>query len=201
MTIGRETMSNVDHAWLRMDDPTNLMMITGVLTFSEPLSYERVVETVETRLLRFDRFRQRAVLPRGPLGSAYWEPDPQFDVTAHIKQVRLPDGSDQDDLQQLVSHLMSIPLDRERPLWQYHLVENYQGGSALITRLHHCIADGIALMRVLLSMTDEAEAAPIQPLHRPVSTVLNLGRGDRSAQSPVNPTDDRPPRQKSKEDP
>src|SRR5690606_30932476 len=52
------------------------------------------------------------------------------------------------------SQLASSPLDKHRPLWQFQLVERYQGGSALVARLHHSYADGIALVQVLLSLTD-----------------------------------------------
>lgn len=159
MAAHRERVSNVDTAWLRMDDPTNLMMITGVLTFGERLPYERLWEIVEERLLRFDRFRQRIVQPRTRLGSLYWETDPRFDLDHHLRRAALPAPQDQETLQQLVSELMSVPLDRNRPLWQFHLVEEYENGSALIARLHHAIADGIALMRVLLSLTDDGPAS------------------------------------------
>ena len=54
----------------------------------------------------------------------------------------------------------ATPLDPARPLWQFHLVDNYDGGSALIARIHHCYADGIALVRVMLSMTDAAPQRP-----------------------------------------
>src|SRR3546814_9532554 len=57
-------------------------------------------------------------------------------------------------LERFVSQLASSPLDKHRPLWQFHLVERYQGGSALVARLHHSYADGIALVQVLLSLTD-----------------------------------------------
>jgi len=162
MAARRERVSNVDTAWLRMDDPTNLMMIVGVLTFGEPLPYERLCEIVEERLLRYDRFRQRVVPPRTRLGSHYWETDPRFDLDIHLRRAALPEPQDQKMLQQLVSDLMSVPLDPNRPLWQFHLVEEYQGGSALIARLHHAIADGIALMRVLLSLTDDGPQPPTE---------------------------------------
>ena len=57
---------------------------------------------------------------------------------------------------------------RRGPLWQFHLVDNYAGGSALIARIHHCYADGIALVRVLLSMTDAGpDGPPAMPSRRP----------------------------------
>jgi WS/DGAT/MGAT family acyltransferase len=51
---------------------------------------------------------------------------------------------------------MSTPLDFSKPLWQFLYVENYRGGSAVVAKIHHCIADGIALVRVLLSLTDDS---------------------------------------------
>jgi len=59
-------------------------------------------------------------------------------------------------LERFVSQLASSPLDKTKPLWQFHLVEHYQGGSALVARIHHSYADGIALVQVLLSLTDTA---------------------------------------------
>ena len=75
-------------------------------------------------------------------------------------RVALPGTAGKQELQALVSRLASTPLDPARPLWQFHLVENFAGGSALIARIHHCYADGIALVQVLLSMTDAAPNGP-----------------------------------------
>jgi len=58
-----------------------------------------------------------------------------------------------------VSDVMSTPLDFAKPLWHMHLIDGYRGGSVLLTRIHHSIADGIALVRVLLSLTDESAGA------------------------------------------
>src|SRR5208337_4696391 len=55
----------------------------------------------------------------------------------------------------LAGELASAPFNAGRPLWSFHLVERYQGGSALIVRIHHCYADGIALMHVLANLADE----------------------------------------------
>ena len=57
----KEPISKVDTAWLRMEQPTNLMMINGVLTLEGPLDYEKLLETIEQRFLTFRRFRQKAV--------------------------------------------------------------------------------------------------------------------------------------------
>ena len=55
---------------------------------------------------------------------------------------------------------MSTPLDFTKPLWQMHLIENVNGGCAIVMRLHHCIGDGVALVKVLLGMTDKEADAP-----------------------------------------
>ena len=158
--LHRETFSNVDAAWLHMESPTNTAMITGVLMFDEPLDFEWFKATVAYRLLQHDRFRQRVHEPDLGLGMPAWEDDPDFDLDRHILRVQLPEPGDQAALQDLVGSLMSTQLDFSIPLWQFHFVENFEGGVAIVGRLHHCIGDGLALMQVLLSLTDEDPDAP-----------------------------------------
>lgn len=155
-----ECFSSVDAAWLRMDSPTNLAVITGVITFSGKAELKRVKDTLERRMLVHRRFRQRARLPVHALGLPRWELDPDFDIDRHILPLELPEPADEPTLQQVVGELMSQPLDPDRPLWIFYLVENYTRGSALICRLHHCIADGLALVQVLLATTDLEPDAP-----------------------------------------
>lgn len=151
----REKMANVDVAWLRMEHPTNLMMITGVMVLEQPLDIARLKSTIQQRVLdRFPRFSQRVVDVGFPLKSYHWEIDPNFEIDSHIHRIALPAPADQHMLQDFVSSMMSVPLDFNKPPWHFYLIEDYEGGSALFSRLHHCIADGIALMQVLLSMTD-----------------------------------------------
>jgi len=168
MAIGkRERMSSVDTAWLRMDRPSNLMMICGVLIVSDRVTLARLKSTISQRFLRFTRFRQRAVQTAA---GAFWETDASFDLARHVLRARLGAAASKQDLEALVSELISAPLDHRRPLWQFHLVENYAGGSAIVMRIHHCYADGIALIQVMLSMTDAdrsgklpGPASPPQP--------------------------------------
>lgn len=151
-----EAMSNVDAAWLHMEDRTNLMIITGVLSFYEKLEFSALKELIEDRLLGYDRFRQRVVEPALPMTGPRWVEDEHFNLRSHLQRVALPDPGGQEELQEMVSTLMSTPLDSTKPLWQFQYIENYRGGSAVVARIHHCIADGIALVRVLLGMTDDS---------------------------------------------
>lgn len=155
-------MSKVDAAWLHMERPTNLMMITGFYEFAGPVDYGRFRETVAQRLVApFRRFRQRVMEPRRPLASPTWETDPRFDLDLHVHRVGLPAPGDDMALRTLVADLASTPLDFAKPPWQVHLVEGYQGQrSVAVFRLHHCIADGIALIQVMLSMCDTAVDPP-----------------------------------------
>jgi len=147
----RESMSSVDVAWLRMDRPSNLMVICGVLVLHERVTLASLRATIANRFLKYPRFRQR---PFAALSGFEWQADENFDPADHITRVALPKGAGDAALEALVSRLVSTPLDPDRPLWHFHLVESYQAGSALILRIHHCYADGIALIEVLLSMTD-----------------------------------------------
>ena len=158
--MSREPLSSVDAAWLRMEDPTNLMMINGIFTFPALVDMEHLRAIIKYRFLKFNRFRQRVVQPALSLHNAYWEDDPNFDLDSHIQRIALPAPGDQTALQELVSSLMSHPLDFSKPLWQIHVVENYGEGCAIVTRLHHCIADGMSLVFVLLSMTDLSAKSP-----------------------------------------
>ena len=152
-------MSSVDTAWLRMDRPSNLMMICGVLSFGEQLTLARLKSTLSDRFLRFKRFRQR---PTQTATGAYWEEDADFDIDAHVRRVTLRGAAGKVELESLVSELMATPLDPSKPLWQFDLVEGYEGGSAVVVRIHHCYADGIALIQVMLSMTDADREGRVQ---------------------------------------
>lgn len=153
--LRREPMSRVDTAWLRMERPTNPMMITGVLMFAEPMSLAQLKRVIQQRFLAYARFRQKPV--DGAAG-AQWVEDEHFDLDWHVRLSGLPGrpgkASEKRALERFVSQLASSPLDPTKPLWQFHLVERYQGGSAVVARIHHCYADGIALVQVLLSLTD-----------------------------------------------
>jgi diacylglycerol O-acyltransferase len=152
--MARERMSNMDSVFVHIEDPTNLMMVTGVMIMGAPVDHARLGATIERRLLQFDRFRQRIVRSRLCRGNLYWEDDPGFDLAYHLRRASLPPPGDQAALQEAVSLLASTPLDLSRPPWQFHLIENYGQGSALICRLHHSLGDGMALVHVLLTLAD-----------------------------------------------
>ncbi|MFH2092162.1 MAG: wax ester/triacylglycerol synthase family O-acyltransferase [Pseudomonadota bacterium] len=155
-----ETMTQADNFWLSMDEPVNLMVITGFWEFAEPLDYNRLYATVEARLASFPRFRQKIIRPKTGLGLPKWVTDKHYDLASHLHRVALPEPGDKNELSAMISGLMTMALDPNKPLWDIHLIENYGSGCALFFRLHHCIADGIALMHVLHSTADTVPDAP-----------------------------------------
>jgi len=156
-----EPMSSVDSAWLRMDSPANLMMVSGALAFEKKVGFEEARELVAARLLKFPRFRQRVVSSNGLLKSLRWQDDPGFNIDRHFMKTELPAPGGEAEFQELAGKLMSEPLDQDHPLWQMRFIPDYQGGSALLCRFHHCMGDGIAMIYVMMSMTDESPDAPV----------------------------------------
>ena len=159
----RRSIGSVDTMWLNMDRPNNLMVIDGVMWFDQTLDFERLGPLIRRRLLgRYPVFSQRPVAPSIPFGMPQWEDDPDFDLSRHLKRVTLPAPGDQESLQRYVENRMSVPFDRAHPMWEFILVDGYLGGSALVSRFHHALADGIALSQVLLSLTDASPTDDLQ---------------------------------------
>ena len=161
MSANVERMSRVDTAWLRMDTEANLMMIVGVWLIEPQLALGELRERVQTSLLKYGRFRQKVV--EDALG-AQWVDDDHFDIAAHVvpEKLELSRGQSRlDALKAYVGDLTTQPLNPSRPLWQFHLFEDFETGrTALVARVHHCIADGIALISVMLSITDGGASPP-----------------------------------------
>ena len=174
--ISGERMTKVDTAWLRMDCDANLMMIMGVWQLAPGVKHAAVCERIENSLLKYNRFKQRVM---EDAAGATWVNDRKFDLANHVVLETLPraarGGHQQEALQDRVAALATQRLDPNRPLWQIHLIEDYLGpdgvkGSAMVVRIHHCIADGIALISVTMSMVDGG-APP--PERRKKETVVN----------------------------
>ena len=154
-------LSRVDNAWLRMDSDLNRMMIVGVWLLTPALGLARLQQRVTERLLRYARFRQVAV---ADAAGARWVDDPRFDLDHHVRLQALKrrrGESERAALQALCGRLAMQPLPADRPLWQLHLVPNYEGGSALVVRIHHAVGDGIALISVMNAITDDGPPPPI----------------------------------------
>jgi len=158
-------MSAADASWFHNDGPSNLAIVMGVVLTREPLDFNRVRQVYRERLVTFDRFRQRVVETGFPLPTPHWQDMPNFDIDQHLHHIGLPAPHDERALVGLINDIASTPLDHALPLWQVYLVDGVDGGSALIMRCHHCIADGTAMMILINRLYDPAPGAP--PLQAP----------------------------------
>ena len=176
MNTAREWATRSDVTWARMDTPQQPMVVTILLVLAAPLAEDRLRAVLTQRLLPFARFRQRLVRQ----GIRYaWIEDEAFELSAHLERRRLPEPADQAALEALVGEVASQPLAASRPLWRCVVVENAGSGCALLFRVHHCVADGIALLRVFLTLTDRAphpEELPVAPRTMPLEEQRNQAR-------------------------
>ncbi len=160
-----ERMSKVDTAWLRMDSPSNLMLIVGVWLIKPGVSYKDTRDRIEDRLLKYPRFSQHVQLDAT---GASWVTDTEFDISRHVLREKLPAAArkhPQQALQARLGELAMQPMDLRHPLWDFRLIEHFEGGSALLVRIHHCIADGLALIAVIQSLVDGGSEPPQRKAH------------------------------------
>jgi diacylglycerol O-acyltransferase / wax synthase len=176
--MSTHTMSSADAAWLHMDRPTNLMVINSLLWFDRPIALDDLRAIYAERIVgRFDRFSQLAV--EGATGP-HWE-DVEVDLDLHLHHVALPWPGDRAALEALVADRIAMPLDRARPPWEVYLIDGFGDGCAVLSRMHHSIADGIALARVMLTLADGADDGPFTHGGRRGSLLGTVAHGTVSA--------------------
>lgn len=158
----RQRLGVQDALWLEMDKPGNLMVVDSLFWTVTPIDWDRYRADARERL--WDRYPVfRSVVVRGEDGAWYWEEQPDADFEARYEQVTLPEAGGDAELQDLISSQRTAPLDRSEPLWRAVLVDGYRGGSAVLFRGHHAIADGIRMVQLALSVFDAApDGAAVQ---------------------------------------
>jgi len=150
-------LSPVDVAWLRMDDPSNLMHIHGVLALDGTLERSELAERLGARMMPIPRFRQRVARDGGRL---VWVDDDEFDLDRHVTEETLPAPGGDAELAAAIATHLERPFDRRHPLWEFRLFKGHRDGAVVFARLHHAIGDGVALMVVLLAQTDLSPGGP-----------------------------------------
>ncbi|HRD95834.1 MAG TPA: WS/DGAT domain-containing protein [Rubrivivax sp.] len=154
----RERMSSVDAAWWRMDRPHNPMVIVGVLRLRHAVTLKALRGVIGERLLVHARFRQRPVHHGG---ADYWEFAPRFRLERHVTRLVLEGPGGDAELEALVGQRVAQGFDAEHPLWEMTLVKMAGGARTLLLRIHHCYADGLALVRLLAEVTAADPAASL----------------------------------------
>jgi diacylglycerol O-acyltransferase len=171
VTTTTDRMATADVAWLHMDRPDNLMVVNCVFWFDAALDAGAVTQALADRLVpAFPHFGQRVSEPAVTVGlvGPRWEDIPGFRAADHVVSARLPAPGGDEELHAYVSEQASVPLDRNRPLWQVHVIAGYGSGSAVLLRTHHALADGTALVQALLTLVDAPEADDLHAGQRPL---------------------------------
>jgi WS/DGAT/MGAT family acyltransferase len=159
----RRRIGPVDTIWLNMDRPNNLMIIESLMFLEGVPDWDEVTELIRSRVVEpFPVFHQRpdASGVAGVFGQPWWVDDEDFSLDRHLRRFTLASPGDDRALQHHIEGYLAQPLDHAHPLWQLHLIDGYGQGAAMFLRIHHSLADGIALTRVLLSLTEPASSDP-----------------------------------------
>ena len=154
-------LSAQDALWLTMDRPNNLMVIDGILMLRGVPDWDTLLSVARERVL--ERFPVFTCRPIAQGRDWAWEPDPDFDIARHVQRATLPAPGEIAQLEDYVASRRSRPMDRAHPLWDVTLVDGLTladgtPGSALVSRFHHAVADGVRLTMVMLSLCDEEDA-------------------------------------------
>jgi WS/DGAT/MGAT family acyltransferase len=158
-------LSALDASFLEIESPTAHMHVGWVATFLPPAdgprpTFEELRDHVEARLWRAPRYRQRlAPVPLG-LGVPRWTDDQDFDVRNHV--LHCPAH----ELAEVADMAMSVPLSRERPLWELWIADELSDGRiGVVGKAHHCLVDGIAAVELAAMLLDpEPDPPPPRPL-------------------------------------
>lgn len=137
--------------------------IASVSIFEGEITLAACRQSIQSKLPLLPRYQQRAVAPPLNVGFPTWEKDPHFDIRNHIREVILKRGTET-ELKAVAGKILSTVMDRHRPLWDLTLVHGLQSNrTALVVRIHHCLADGIAglgLMSILMDSSPEPRPLP-----------------------------------------
>ncbi len=148
-------MSATDAGFLSLDRPHAPLQIASLLLLERAVGVDELVARVESRLWRMPRYAQRAMSVPLALGHPSWEPAPEFDARDHIRRWALPSPGGEHELAELAARLLEQPRQRDRPLWEMHLIEGcHDGRAALMIKVHHCMVDGLSGVRLLDEILD-----------------------------------------------
>lgn len=160
-------MTALDASFLYLERPNALLHVGAIFTFAHKIELPRLVANMAERLPLVPRYAQRAVMVPLNLGHPVWENDPDFEIHDHVVRHHLHGKGNDEDLARLCAKLFAEPLDRERPLWEMHLIDGYGDGCALLSKTHHAMIDGasgVQLTNLLLDPSPKPSPLPARTL-------------------------------------
>jgi diacylglycerol O-acyltransferase / wax synthase len=170
-----------DSVFLNLEREGMPLNVACVSVFEGDIDFDHYVRFVESRLPLIPRYLKRVVTPPLNAGLPNWDYDPDFDIRNHLQEATLRKGSTS-ELKALAGKLFSRVMDRHHPLWDMTLVRGLKGNrSALVARMHHCLADGIAGLSIMNVLMDPCPEVPVLPkrkrplrIPKPLDSVTSL---------------------------
>ncbi len=148
-------MSAEDAWFLYFEKPEAPLHIGSVGIFEGTIPFDTAFDSLNARMHLIPRYRQRAVIPPFYAGHPTWEDDPNFSLERHLRRIDLPAPGTEAQLAELASDIFREILPRDRALWDITMVHGIEGGrTALISRVHHCLVDGVSGIELLLAVLD-----------------------------------------------
>lgn len=156
-----EQLSTLDAGFLEAEDSDRhvSLAVGGVLVIEGPMPDTHLLgASIGERILKMPRFKQVLRTHLLDLSPPEWVEHKKFDVSHHIRHAALPQPGDDETLFRFVADVMERRLDRDRPLWECWIIEGLADGRwALLMKIHHCIADGIATIHMFSGIGDNGE--------------------------------------------
>ena len=161
-----QQLTGLDVSYLYLDAPNQPVHIVCLFIFDagsgkEKFNFKAYRELMASRLHVSRIFRQRLVETPLHLDYPYWIEDPDFNLDFHIHRMALPKPGGWEELKDLYRHILVLPLDRSRPLWNMYLVEGLDSikgispdSFAMIMKVHHVAIDGISGAHILNNILD-----------------------------------------------
>lgn len=154
-----DQLTTLDAGFLKAEDADRhvSLAIGGLAVIEGPIpERDALMATLAERIRLCPRFGQRLRTRPFDLGAPVWVDDPDFDLGRHVRHIALPRPGDDRELYQLAADVISRRLDRDRPLWEIWLIEGLSDNRwAMLTKIHHCMADGIAATHMLAGLCDD----------------------------------------------
>ncbi len=160
-------LTTLDSVFLYLEKPESPLHIGGTSIFDGQISFAEVVKHIGDRLHLVPRYLQKVVPDPFNLGHPTWETDDNFDIKKHIFHLHHNKQITQNELMAMAGKTLSGVMDRTKPLWEIHIVNQIEGNrSAMITKIHHCMVDGISgvdLMKILFDISPKSSPPPPKP--------------------------------------
>jgi diacylglycerol O-acyltransferase len=175
----------LDAVFLNFERKEMPLHIGSVSICAGPLPFDQFVAGIQRKLDLLPRYRQKAVRPFLDIGLPTWQDDPKFDIRRHIFHVKLDAPAGEAQLRELTGCIFTELLDRDKPLWEVYIVDGLAGGrSAILTKVHHCMVDGVSGVALLNAMFDAT------PDTSPETPPVPKGAPKRKRQPPPQPAGD-----------